>query len=58
MIVIKMAGGETHELDMSLKDFFNDIKYENDSKMNGFYPIFGDVVIRLENISSIFQIDN
>jgi hypothetical protein len=58
MIVIKMIGGEKHELDMSLKGFFHELKYENDSRMTGFYPIFRNVYIRLENISSIYEVDD
>ncbi|MED4014667.1 hypothetical protein ACWE42_21475 [Sutcliffiella cohnii] len=55
MIIIKMAGGETHELSMSTKDFFYYIDKKADNF--GFYQIHRDVYINVNNISSIFEID-
>jgi hypothetical protein len=57
MIIIKMIGGEKHELEMSLKEFFNELQDE-DEYILGFYRVFRDVFIRVENISSIYEIDD
>ncbi|MFD9629072.1 hypothetical protein [Peribacillus muralis] len=57
MIVIKMIGGEKHEVEMSLSDFFNDIQDEYEY-ISGFYRVFNDVFIRVENISSIYEIED
>jgi hypothetical protein len=56
MIVIKMIGGEKHKVEMSLRDFFDDLQDENEYRF-GFYRVFNDVFIRLENISSIYEVD-
>jgi hypothetical protein len=57
MVVIKMIGGERHEIDMSLRDFFDDIQDEDEYRF-GFYRVCKNVYIRLENISSIYEIND
>jgi hypothetical protein len=57
MIVIRMIGGENHELDMSLSDFFYELQDETEYRL-GFYRLSKDVFIRVENISSIYEIND